>query len=267
MRLKNVVCVLLLFGLVNFACQRTEELSDFTEEDEMLLGEKLSQAIAESDTYVIISPEANTTSYSYANSRLLELTSSSAISKGEDFNWSITLLEDESRQAFALPGGYLYVTSGMIFYLDNEDQFAGLLAHLIAHVNESHVSEILFFRYGVNGLKTIMLQGNTEDLGEVVQYLDLFDGVAQFSRSHELEADTLTVSILSETSQSCESSGLLLDRVLNLQPEQQSQFISAHRIDTSRVSSIAQEVQNVGCDSAIDEESRNRYRSFRNSLP
>ncbi|MEP0987010.1 M48 family metallopeptidase [Ekhidna sp.] len=261
------VWILFLVVLVIFSCKKTDELTDFTEADEILLGEKLAAVISESQNYAIIPTEGNSIPYGYANSRLLELVNSSSITKGEDFIWTITLLEDESRQAFALPGGYFYVTTGMIFYLENEDQFSGLLAHLVAHINQSHITERLFFKYGVNGLKNIATSGDPESLNEIIEDLDLFNDFIQLSRASELQADTLAITILGETDQSCESSGIFLSRILNVQPTQQIALINSHRVEESRVDNIEAAAMSAGCDTSIDAESANRYRSFRNSLP
>lgn len=260
--------ILILFVFVSLlGCKKTEELIDFTEEDEVLLGEKLSEAILEDESFGVIPSEGNSIAYGYANSRLNEITSSSAISKSEEFNWTITLFDDETRQAFALPGGYIYVSTGMIFYLANEDQFSGLLAHLVAHIDQSHITKRLFFKYGVNGLKAIATSGDKEKINQIIDDLDLRETYIQFSRANELAADTLSVSLLAGSGQACIAWGVCMDRALNVQPELISVFNGAHRLDTTRLETIDEVAGSLGCDTTIDDESDNRFISFRNSLP
>jgi predicted Zn-dependent protease len=259
------ILTLFITILVFPACKKTESLIDFTEEDEALLGEKLAQAIGEDEDYNLISTEGNSVAYGYVNSRLSEIVTSPSLSKSEEFTWTITLFEDERRQAFAFPGGYIYVSTGMIFYLNNEDEFSGLLAHLIAHIDQSHITETLFFKYGVNGLKTIASSGDAESLNSIIEDLELSDDYLQISRANELQADTLTVSLLTGTGQSCEASGLVMERILTVQPNEQAAFIGSHRLDENRVLTIKEEAAN--CDMTIDDESASRFRSFRNSLP
>lgn len=262
---RNIWILFLALAVAEPSCKKTEPLIDFTEEDEMLLGEKLAMAISEDPDYSLISSEGNSIPYGYVNSRLNEIVSSSALSKSEAFTWSITLVEDESRQAFAFPGGYIYVTTGMIFYLNNEDEFSGLLAHLVAHIDQSHITETLFFKYGVNGLKTIANSGDAASLKNIIEDLELSGQYLQISRANELQADTLTVSLLSGTGQSCEASGLVIERILSVQPNEQKGFIGSHRLEVDRVTTIKEEASD--CDTTIDDESATRYRSFRNSLP
>ncbi|MEQ8904530.1 M48 family metallopeptidase [Ekhidna sp.] len=261
----KILIVFLVTSIAGVSCKKTESLIDFTEEDEILLGEKLAIAFSEDADYNLISSEGNTIPYGYVNSRLNEIIASSVLTKGESFTWTITLVEDDRRQAFAFPGGYLYVSTGMIFYLNNEDEFSGLLAHLIAHIDQSHITETLFFKYGVNGLKSIASSGDSESLKSIIEDLELSGDYLQISRANELQADTLTVSLLTGTGQSCEASGLIIERILTVQPNQLTGFIGAHRLEEDRVVAIKEKAS--GCDTAIDGESAARYRSFRNSLP
>ncbi len=249
------------------SCKKTDNLIDFTEEDEILLGEKLSQAFIENPDYSVIPTQGNSVPYGYASSRLNEITSSTLITKGEEFTWNIYLLDDTERQAFAFPGGHIYISTGMIFFLDNEDQFAGLVAHLVAHINQSHITEALFFDYGVNNLKTIATSGDSESLNNIINDLVLTDEFIAFTRGNEIQADTLAISMLAETDQSCASETLLYTKILTVQSNQQSKFIAAHQLEQSRIENIDEVVTTLGCDASIDDESVSRYQSFRNSLP
>jgi len=53
----------------------------------------------------------------------------------------IKVVDTEEVNAFALPGGYLYVNKGLILEADNESELAGILAHEIAHVTARHATE------------------------------------------------------------------------------------------------------------------------------
>ncbi|MBU2895081.1 M48 family metalloprotease [Colwellia sp. D2M02] len=55
-----------------------------------------------------------------------------------DLPWTFGVINSESINAFAAPGGYIFITSGMIAQLDNEAQLAAVLAHEIIHVTEQH---------------------------------------------------------------------------------------------------------------------------------
>ncbi|MFM8558334.1 MAG: M48 family metalloprotease, partial [bacterium] len=52
--------------------------------------------------------------------------------------WRFTVLDDPAVNAFAMPGGYIYVTRGLLAHMGSEAQLAGVLGHEIAHVTARH---------------------------------------------------------------------------------------------------------------------------------
>ena len=52
--------------------------------------------------------------------------------------WTFTVLDSPEVNAFALPGGYVYVTRGIMAYLDSEAELAGVMGHEIGHVTARH---------------------------------------------------------------------------------------------------------------------------------
>ena len=55
-----------------------------------------------------------------------------------NLTWTFTVLDSPEVNAFALPGGYVYVTRGIMAYLDNEAELAGVMGHEIGHVTARH---------------------------------------------------------------------------------------------------------------------------------
>ena len=55
--------------------------------------------------------------------------------------WSFAVLDSPAVNAFALPGGYIYITRGILPYLDNEAQLVGVLGHEIGHVTARHSAQ------------------------------------------------------------------------------------------------------------------------------
>ncbi len=65
---------------------------------------------------------------------------------GEDFEFFV--VNDSKINAFALPGGYIGVNSGLILASENESELAGVLAHEIAHVTQNHIERRIFDSQG-----------------------------------------------------------------------------------------------------------------------
>lgn len=113
------------------------------------------------------------------------------VSDRPDIDYTFTVLDDDSVNAFAMPGGYLYITRGMLAHLNSEAELAAVLGHEIAHVTARHAarletrSKIAKVFGAAAGLATGSSGGFV--LG------DAFGGVfvRGYGRKFELEADEL----------------------------------------------------------------------------
>ena len=61
-----------------------------------------------------------------------------AVSERPDLPWAFQVVDDPAVNAFALPGGFVYVTRGILIHLDSESGLAGVLGHEIGHVAARH---------------------------------------------------------------------------------------------------------------------------------
>lgn len=57
------------------------------------------------------------------------------------FDYRFNVIKVDEYNAFAIPAGYIFINSGLLAAMDNEDELAGILAHEIAHVNARHISQ------------------------------------------------------------------------------------------------------------------------------
>jgi predicted Zn-dependent protease len=96
--------------------------------------------------------------------------------------------------AFALPGGYVYVTRGLLAYLNSEAELAGVLGHEIGHVNARHAVRQYTQAAGyqiASGVLSIFVP-QTRNLGQLADVI--FLGISRgYSREYELEADQLGI--------------------------------------------------------------------------
>ena len=61
-----------------------------------------------------------------------------AASERPHLSWSFTVIDDPTVNAFALPGGFIYVTRGIMAHLSSEAELVGVLGHEIGHVTARH---------------------------------------------------------------------------------------------------------------------------------
>jgi len=118
-----------------------------------------------------------------------------------DIAWTWAVADEPDPNAFALPGGWIYVTRGLLALTNREDELAGVLAHEMAHVIERHAARrvaaatplaVLFgVPSGILGILSPSLGGIVGDAGRAVSGLTL----APYSRDQELEADRVGVAL------------------------------------------------------------------------
>ncbi len=110
-------------------------------------------------------PEAN----AYLQDIFTRILASEEVEHRDDFDWQIRLIDnDTTLNAFATPGGYVYVYTGLIKYLDQEDDLAGVLGHEIAHADEEHSARNIEREYGIDVLLSILLGENSSELTQIV---------------------------------------------------------------------------------------------------
>jgi predicted Zn-dependent protease len=63
------------------------------------------------------------------------------VSHRPNLPWTFTIVDSPAINAFALPGGYIYITRGILAYLDDESELAGVLGHEIGHVTARHAAQ------------------------------------------------------------------------------------------------------------------------------
>ena len=106
--------------------------------------------------------------------------------------WSFAVLDSPAVNAFALPGGFIYITRGILPYLDNEAQLVGVLGHEIGHVTARHSAQQ--YTRGM-GASLGVLVGSIF-VPQVRPFSDLAEGgigvlFLKFGRDDELQADAL----------------------------------------------------------------------------
>ena len=104
--------------------------------------------------------------------------------------YRVKVLDDPKQvNAFALPGGYIYVYSGLLLITEDEAELAGVLAHEIGHIVGRHGANRLVTQLGMNALKAMAFGEDPHRIGQIASQL----GSARFSRDDEREADTFGV--------------------------------------------------------------------------
>jgi predicted Zn-dependent protease len=118
-----------------------------------------------------------------------------------NLKWTFTVLDTSDVNAFALPGGYVYVTRGIMAYLDSEAELAGVIGHEIGHVTARHGAQRATRQQtaGIGVLAATILGAVLESQGvsgagqaaNQISQSVAAGYIASYSREQELQADEL----------------------------------------------------------------------------
>ena len=120
------------------------------------------------------------------------------VSDRTELVYHFAVLDNEDLNAFALPGGYVYITSGLLKKLD-EDETAALLAHEVAHIAAKHAVKRMQSALGYNMLVAVALAGFGDKDPALAEKIAGVSGVVYdllsrgYGRQDELFADALAV--------------------------------------------------------------------------
>ncbi len=109
-----------------------------------------------------------------------------------DLKWHFTLIDDPTFNAFATPGGYVYMYRGMLNYFNSEAEFAGVIGHEIGHITARHGVRGMS-NAQVTGLLLSIIQANVPGgqlTGNAFNLLNVAINRG-YGRKYELEADQL----------------------------------------------------------------------------
>lgn len=182
MRLAPLVLALTLAGC---AILRDElGLALVSQETELELGRKLSVQVEQKEK-----PLADARVQAYVRQVVAPIAQRS-LQDRPGIEYQVTVIDDpEQVNAFALPGGYVYVYSGLLKAADNEAELAGVMAHEIGHVVGRHSAEQLAAQYGIEMLTQLALGEDAGKLREMAASLAGAGAMARFSRDDERDAD------------------------------------------------------------------------------
>ncbi|HEY8464608.1 MAG TPA: M48 family metallopeptidase [Bacillota bacterium] len=118
-------------------------------------------------------------------------------SRNNEIQYSLTVLEDPEVNAFALPGGYIFVNTELLDCVASEGELAGVLGHEIAHVDRKHGINAVIRAVGFT-IALSIVANKYDDSDRLAQIGAVALGLAQkgYSRSAEFEADRYAVQFM-----------------------------------------------------------------------
>src|SRR5450432_728283 len=165
--------------------------------------------------------------------------------------FSFQVIEGEEPNAFAFPGGFVFIYTGLIKLADEEDEFAGAVAHEIAHVAARHMTRQAT-RSQIANLATLPLSvlfggiaGMAARQGAGVAIPTMF---LKFSRADESEADYLGTQYMYAAGYDPTGAVSIFEKIESLskaKPGVMAHIFSTHPMDADRIQKTQQEIQRI----------------------
>lgn len=204
--------------------------------------------LSKPDEFPVLQESKNPEIYTYVNKVVQKILNTGKIKNRDNFKWEVKIIKDDKvLNAFATPGGYIYLYTGLILFLDSEDELAGVLGHEMAHADQRHSTKQLTKILGVQILLDVALNAasKNEQANQTVGQITTAIIGLKFSRTHESEADNYSVQYLCPTDYSADGSAGFFKKMLGktTPPE----WLSTHPSPKNRVEKITQAYQELAC--------------------
>ena len=162
--------------------------------------------------------------------------------------WTFHVVASDQLNAFALPGGHVYVHTGLIEAASTPSELAGVLAHEVAHGTARHSTERLTQAYGLDAVIGLVTGEESGLIERLLTRVGRRGAVAKFSRDDEREADRLGLGYLRRAGY--DAGGMvrffetLLERRQN-RPGTLEQFFASHPLTEERLQAARQQLKEM----------------------
>lgn len=202
-RLLILAAMLIVVGPLTYGCAtkaartigKTAATVLISDEDEEKLGLQVKAEVEKQGIKYIDDPQI----VAYVQ-KIMTPISQAANADRKGVKWKLHVIDDSKTvNAFATPGGFIYVYSGLIATADNEAEVAGVLAHEAAHVSARHSARQMVNAYGLETVLGMALGKNPGMVSQIGAAIVGNGAMLAHSRSDETEADELGLKYASKS--------------------------------------------------------------------
>lgn len=256
-------CAALVFLVTIPAYVRAQSPFMLSEKEELEMG-RLASAAIEKDIRLIEDPSI----VKYVTDLGQALVQKSGRA---EIVYTFKVVDAPEINAFALPGGHIYVNRGLIEAADSQNELAGVLAHEIGHVVGRHgASQAVranMVQTGLGALGGLLGRGTAATVSQTAAQMATAGVFMKFSREAEREADRLGVGMLSAARLQPQAMVSFFDKLASLQrtqPNVVQKFFSSHPSPAERSHNVADMI--AGADSSPDQADDPEFQKVRTQL-
>jgi len=158
-----------------------------------------------------------------------------------DLAYHFAAVEEGGANAFALPGGYVYITRDLLKELKTEAQLASVLSHEIGHVVARDTLVVMSEQIGMTALVLAAQAGRSADLAQGSRFVAVMLSL-QYSREDEKEADLAGLSYMTQAGYDPNGMVETMQALEKLQTIRPIEFFSTHPNPESRIAYIQERI-------------------------
>lgn len=262
----NKFVSILFFSLLILisSCSKQElpDQSTFALEDQISLGLKVQEVIVSNTwDFPLVDLDAAPGLKQYLNGRLNTALRSSEVLHKDDFDWELNIIhDDEEAIAITLPGGIIYISTGLLINnIDNGAEFVNLIAHEASYADNDLILELLKTEYSPSLLLDVALGNNPQTAHDISRFLL----TTPFSDEAVDQADQHGSKLICDTDYDPSSFITFLERNVNNSAD--IGWLTTRPNNDFRVTNIQTNLNSLNCPGSNLEESD--YQLFLSLLP
>ena len=168
-------------------------------------------------------------------------------------NWEFAVFEDDTANAWVMPGGKVGFHTGLLDIMENDDQIATVMGHEAGHVVGRHAAERYSQQMAAAGVLTAanvaMAVGEVENRGMIAGILGAgvtFGVILPYSRRHEYEADRLGADFMVGANYRANEAVRFWDTMTQRSGQRPMEFMSTHPSDQNRITAMQSYISTQG---------------------
>ena len=245
-----------------FSCAgRISDINIFTDAQEVQLGKQFSRQI-EQEMKMYTDPVVT----AYITQLGQHLANHS---QRQNITYHFKVVNTDVVNAFAIPGGYLYVNIGLIRAAENESELAGVIGHEIGHVVGKHGVKQMTRQLGLTAVAELALGEDQSKLKQMVAGLAANGVLMKYSRDAEREADIYAVQEMYDAGIDPEGMATFFEKLRKLQrrdPSRLEQLFATHPLTTERITAVRSQIARLPRKSNLKKDSQ-RFHQIKRRLP
>ena len=181
--------------------------------------------------------------------------------------WQFHVVDNPEINAFAIPGGHVYIHTGLINASANASELAGVMAHEISHIVARHSTEQISRQYGVEILAGLVLGQNAGEMQRMAAGIVAGGAMARFSRAAESEADSLGTRFMNEAGYNARGMVTMFQTLMSNQrsrPDAVQRFFSTHPLTEDRIRGVEKQIAGLPQRNTVTDEAG--FRQLKSSV-